>query len=77
MFFCKINYFFWIIVITLVVLSFSNQINLGSGGNEKPLSEMIKNLKERRIIQAIKKGKHIVVGRFDVNKKTLLKILAE
>jgi len=55
------NYFFWIIVITLVFLSFSSQFNLGTGGNEKPLSEMIKNLKEDKVQDLKVSGDDITV----------------
>lgn len=55
------NYFFWIIVVTLVFLSFSSQLNLGTGGNEKPLSEMIKNLKEDKVQDLKVSGDDITV----------------
>jgi len=55
------NYFFWLIVIALVGLVFFNEFGNTNSGNEKPLSEMIKNLKEDKVTDVVVSGDDINV----------------
>jgi len=55
------NYFFWIIVITLVVLVFSSEFGNSTSGTEKPISEMIKNLKEDKVTDVKVSGDDITI----------------
>ncbi len=53
------NYFFWIIIVTLVVLVFSNSFGNTSNGPEKPISEFVKNLKEDKVTDVVVSGDDI------------------
>ena len=55
------NYFFWIIIVTLVIIVFSSEFGSNTSGPEKPLSDLIRNLKEDKVSDVVVSGDDINV----------------